>query len=55
MVTMVLWVIFALMTAAAILVVVRPLGRTPRAWAGGSDLAVYKDQLKKSTAIAPAA
>ena len=47
MVTMILWVIFALMTAAAILVVVRPLGRNRPASAGGSDLAVYKDQLKE--------
>ena len=47
MVTMILWVIFALMTAAAILAVVRPLGRTRPASAGGSDLAVYKDQLKE--------
>ena len=47
MVTMILWVIFALMTAAAILAVVWPLGRAPRALARGSDLAVYKDQLKE--------
>ncbi len=47
MATMILWVIFALMTAAAIFVVVRPLGRAPRASTGGSDLAVYKDQLKE--------
>ena len=47
MVTMILWVIFALMTAAAIFAVVWPLGRAPRASAGGSDLAVYKDQLKE--------
>ena len=47
MVTMILWVIFALMTAAAILAVVWPLGRAPRASARGSDLAVYKDQLKE--------
>ena len=47
MVTMVLWVIFALMTAAAIFAVVWPLGRAPRAPAGGSDFAVYKDQLKE--------
>jgi cytochrome c-type biogenesis protein CcmH len=47
MVTMILWVIFALMTAAAILAVVRPLGRSRPASAGGSDLAVYKDQLKE--------
>lgn len=47
MVRMILWVIFALMTAAAIFAVVWPLGRTPRASAGGSDLAVYKDQLSE--------
>ena len=47
MVTMILWVIFALMTAAAILAVVRPLGRARPAFAGGSDVAVYKDQLKE--------
>ncbi len=47
MVAMILWVIFALMTAAAILAVVRPLGRSRPAAAGGSDLAVYKDQLQE--------
>ena len=47
MATMILWVIFALMTAAAIFAVVWPLGRASRASAGGSDLAVYKDQLKE--------
>jgi cytochrome c-type biogenesis protein CcmH len=47
MATMILWVIFALMTAAAIIAVVWPLGRTPRALKGDSDLAVYKDQLKE--------
>jgi cytochrome c-type biogenesis protein CcmH len=47
MVAMILWVIFALMTAAAIFAVVWPLGRAPRVSAGGSDLAVYKDQLKE--------
>src|SRR5256885_16190223 len=47
MATMILWVIFALMTAAAIFAVVWPLGRATRASAGGSDLAVYKDQLKE--------
>jgi len=36
-----------LMTAAAILAVVRPLGRSRPASVGGSDLAVYKDQLKE--------
>lgn len=47
MATMILGVIFALMTAAAIFAVVWPLGRASRASAGGSDLAVYKDQLKE--------
>jgi cytochrome c-type biogenesis protein CcmH len=47
MVAMILWVIFALMTAAAIFAVVWPLGRGPRASAGGSDVAVYRDQLKE--------
>jgi cytochrome c-type biogenesis protein CcmH len=47
MVTMVLWVIFALMTAAAIFAVLWPLGRGPRRLGGGSDLLVYKDQLKE--------
>src|SRR3984885_9323758 len=47
MVTMVLWVIFALMTAAAIFAVLWPLGRGPRGLGGGSDLLVYKDQLKE--------
>jgi len=51
MATMILWVIFALMTAAAIFAVVWPLGRPPRASAGGSDLAVYKDQLLKFTLL----
>ena len=44
---MVLWVIFAFMTGAAILAVVWPLGRSPRAACGGSDVAVYKDQLRE--------
>ena len=49
---MILWCIFALMTAAAIFAVVWPLGRKPGKLGGGSDLLVYKDQLTKSTAIA---
>jgi len=44
---MILWVIFALMTAAAIFAVLWPLGRTARAPGGGSDLLVYKDQLQE--------
>jgi cytochrome c-type biogenesis protein CcmH len=43
----ILWIIFALMTAAAILVALGPLGRKPRAASGGSDLVVYKDQLQE--------
>ena len=43
--TMILWCIFALMTAAAIFAVLWPLGREPRKLAGGSDVLVYKDQL----------
>jgi cytochrome c-type biogenesis protein CcmH len=44
---MILWFIFALMTAAAIFAIVWPLGRGPRAPGGGSDLLVYKDQLQE--------
>src|SRR5277367_724066 len=47
MATMILWVIFALMTAAAISAVLWPLGRGARVQGGGSDLLVYKDQLKE--------
>jgi cytochrome c-type biogenesis protein CcmH len=47
MATMILWVIFAVMTAAAILAVLWPLGRVPRGVRGGSDFLVYKDQLKE--------
>lgn len=39
-----LWFVFALMTAAAIFAVLWPLGRSTQA-RGGSDLAVYRDQL----------
>jgi cytochrome c-type biogenesis protein CcmH len=41
---MTLWLILALMTAAAIFAVLWPLGRRAGA-TGGSDIAVYKDQL----------
>ncbi|MCF8478098.1 MAG: c-type cytochrome biogenesis protein CcmI, partial [Pseudolabrys sp.] len=41
---MTLWFVFALMTAAAIFAVLWPLGRRG-ATPGGSDLAVYRDQL----------
>lgn len=42
---MVLWVIFALMTAAAIFAVLWPLARKPQMARGGSDRLVYQDQL----------
>jgi cytochrome c-type biogenesis protein CcmH len=41
---MTLWLVFALMTAVAIFAVLWPLGRHA-AVAGGSDVAVYRDQL----------
>ena len=41
---MTLWFAFALMTAAAIFAVLWPLGRRGSP-TGGSDLAVYRDQL----------
>jgi len=44
---MILWCIFALMTAAAIFAVMWPLGRQGRKAGGGSDVAVYKDQLQE--------
>jgi len=42
---MALWFVFALMTAAAIFAVLWPLGRAGRPQSGGSEMAVYKDQL----------
>jgi cytochrome c-type biogenesis protein CcmH len=47
MMTMILWCIFALMTAGAIFAVAWPLGQKPRKFSGGSDLVVYKDQLQE--------
>jgi len=44
---MILWIIFALMTAAAILAVLWPLGRKAVAARGGNDLMVYQDQLEE--------
>ncbi len=44
---MTLWFVFALMTAAAILVVLWPLGRRRAAVRSGSDAAVYQDQLRE--------
>jgi cytochrome c-type biogenesis protein CcmH len=43
---MMLWIIFALMSMAAILALLWPLTRKPRA-AAGSDLIVYRDQLEE--------
>jgi cytochrome c-type biogenesis protein CcmH len=42
---MTLWLAFALMTAAAVFAVLWPLSRRDRGRRGGSDLAVYRDQL----------
>ena len=44
---MTLWIIFAVMTAAAVFAVLWPLGRKPRAVEGGSDRLVYQDQLQE--------
>lgn len=43
---MALWLIFALMTAAAIFAVLWPLSRS-RTGSGGSDLEVYRDQIEE--------
>ena len=42
---MMLWFVFALMTAAAIFAVLWPLGRGNRTQEGGGEAAVYRDQL----------
>src|SRR5436190_5105925 len=42
---MTLWLLFGLMTAAAIFAVLWPLGRVRAPQAGGNDVAVYRDQL----------
>ena len=42
---MALWFVFALMTAAAIFAVLWPLGRGSQLQIGGSEMAVYRDQL----------
>jgi len=44
---MTLWIIFAVMTAAAVFAVLWPLGRMPAAAGGGSDRLVYQDQLQE--------
>src|SRR4051812_30972990 len=40
-----LWLVFALMTVAAVFAVLWPLGRRAARQAGGSEAAVYRDQL----------
>src|SRR3954468_8215684 len=42
---MALWLLFGLMTAAAIFAVLWPLGRVRGPQGGGNDVAVYRDQL----------
>ena len=42
---MTLWLLFGLMTAAAIFAVLWPLGRRRAAQGGGNDIAVYREQL----------
>src|SRR5947199_9701466 len=42
---MALWLVLALMTAAAIFAVLWPLGRVRTPVAAGNDVAVYRDQL----------
>ncbi len=42
---MMLWFVFALMTAAAIFAVLWPLGHSSRPPNDGSEAAVYRDQL----------
>ncbi len=49
-----LWLLFALMTAAAVFAVLWPLGRGPRVAQGGSEAVVYKDQLAEVTRDAEA-
>jgi len=44
---MMLWIVFALMSAAAILAVLWPLARKPRTARAGSDIFVYQDQLEE--------
>ena len=44
---MTLWIIFAVMTAAALFAVLWPLGRKPSEHGVGSDRLVYQDQLKE--------
>ena len=55
-----IWLVFLAMTAVAVVAVLWPLSRKPKAAAGGNDIAVYRDQLdeierdKSLGAIGPA-
>jgi cytochrome c-type biogenesis protein CcmH len=44
---MALWIIFAVMTAAAVVAALWPFGRKPAQLRGGSDQLVYQDQLQE--------
>src|SRR5436190_4611958 len=44
---MTLWLVLAAMTAAAMIAIMRPLGRNRTAASSGSDVAVYRDQLEE--------
>src|SRR5258706_14416770 len=44
---MTLWLVLAAMTAAAMIAIMRPLGRNRIAASSGSDVAVYRDQLEE--------
>src|SRR6478672_10715487 len=44
---MILWPLFALLTAVAVFAVCWPLARRPRSVQSGSDVAVYRDQLEE--------
>ena len=44
---MALWLLFGLMTAAAIFAVLWPLGRVRAPQRAGNDIAVYRDQLEE--------
>jgi len=44
---MMLWIIFALMSAAAIIALLWPLAHKPRVSHAGSDIVVYRDQLEE--------
>ena len=47
LVDMTLWFIFAIMTVAALVAAIWPLARVRALTSGGSDLAVYRDQLEE--------